>query len=376
MQADVVIIGGGIAGVSAAYFLSPHGSVILVERESALGTHSSARTAGQFTVGIHSETMRRLATASRPFLEDPPPGFAPYPILAPRGCLTVARREQSDKLDTLHAYLSDAGADVCGVTGDEAVELFPALRPENAELGVYEADAMDIDVDLLLQSYLKGAKANGARVLTDTSIDAIRRVSGTWQVETSGGVIAGARVLNAAGAWVDDVTVRAGLDPIGLTPCRRTAFTFAAPGGVDVSHWPHVSNLDYQWYVHPERHSLMGSLAETIPTEPGDVYPEDIDVAQAIHNIEQDTSFRIARPIGVWAGLRSFVADKSPVLGTRPDAAGFYWLAGHGGCGVLSSPALGRAAAALLTEGKLPADQRDLGLTPDALSPCRPSLLA
>ncbi|MFC3051842.1 NAD(P)/FAD-dependent oxidoreductase [Kordiimonas pumila] len=374
MQADIIIVGGGIAGISAAYFISKYASVVVVERETAIGTHSSSRTAGQFTVGIYADTMRRLAKASRSFLETPPAGFADYPLLSPRGCLTVGRRDQQDKLDKLYDYLDEAGAALRRVSGEEALSLFPALRPENVHCGVYEENAMDIDVDLLLQSYAKGAKANGAKILTNIQVNSIRRTSGKWAVETPDEAISAPLLLNASGAWTDEVGKLAGLPPIGLTPCRRTAFTFASPDNQDVSQWPHVSNADYKWYLHPESHGFMGSPVDTVPTPPSDVYPDDMDVAQGIYNIEQDTIFQIRRPTGTWAGLRSFMADKNPVLGTRPDAEGFYWLAGHGGCGVLTSPALGQAAASLLLNSDLPEEQKSLGISVAALAPDRASL--
>jgi D-arginine dehydrogenase len=373
MQADITIIGGGMAGVSAAYFLSQGAAVVLLEREEALGLHSSGRSSEQFTVGIGADTMRRLAQASRSFLETPPAGFAPLPLLAPRGCLTVGRADQQASLQRLHDRLTGVGAQARYVDRAEALQLFPTLRADKFDSGVFEPGAMDIDVNTLLQSYLRGAKANGAKVLTNATVNTIERKSGKWLVTTPAGDISSSMVLNAAGAWVDEITQLAGLAPIGLTPHRRTAFTFL-PTGVDASRWPHVSNVDYHWYVGPRGDSLVGSLADAVPVPPGDVYPDDLDVAQGIENIEQDTTFEIGRPLSKWAGLRNFVADKNPVCGTRPNANGFYWLAGQGGCGILTSPALGQAAAALMLGRELPDAQRALGITPDDLAPNRKGL--
>lgn len=374
MQTDVIVIGGGIAGASAAYFLSGFGSVALVEREEHFGYHSSGRTAAQFTVGITAETMRRLAQASRSFLENPPQGFAEEPILTLRGCLTVARAGQEAPLVRLRRHLESVGARAEDLSQAEALALFPALIPENVAAGVYEPDAMDIDVNALLQGYLRGAKGNGASLLTKTGITAITRAGGLWTVSLGDSEIHAPLLLNAAGAWVDQVTQLAGFAPLGVVPHRRTAFTFAAPAGLDTSKWPHVSNVDHQWYVKPEPGCLMGSLADAAPTEPGDAYPDDIDVAQAIYNIEQDTSFRIGRPLSQWAGLRNFVADKNPVAGTRPDAEGFFWVAGQGGCGVLTSPAMGQAIAAIMTGRDLPDGLREFGISVADLSPMRATL--
>ncbi|MGE7469352.1 NAD(P)/FAD-dependent oxidoreductase [Bosea sp. NPDC003192] len=374
MRVDVIIIGGGIAGASAAYFLSRHGSVALIEREEQAGYHSSGRSAAQFTVGITAPTMRRMAQASRAFLETPPAGFCTYPITTPRSCLTVAAVGQEDRLARLEERILSVGARAERLDGPSALALFPALRPEKIHAGVNEPDAMDIDVDVLLQGYLRGAKANGATVVLKAGVDVILRGAAGWTVAWPGGEVQAPLLVNAAGAWADEVAGMAGIAPLGIVPKRRTAFTFAHRPDVDARAWPHVSNVDYRWYVKPEPGCLMGSLADATPTAPGDAYADDLDVAQAIDNIEQDTSFRIGRPLSQWAGLRSFVADAEPVAGMRPQEPGFFWLVGQGGCGILTSPAVGEATAALLAGRDLPAAMTELGVTAGDLSPARNSL--
>jgi D-arginine dehydrogenase len=185
MQADITIIGGGMAGASAAYFLSRGAAVVLLEREEALGLHSSGRSSEQFTVGIGADTMRRLGQASRSFFENPPTGFAPLPLLAPRGCLTVGRTDQQASLQRLHDRLTGVGAEARHVDRNEVLRLFPALRAEKFDSGVFEPGAMDIDVNTLLQAYLRGAKASGAKVLTNANVEAIERRAGKWLVRTS-----------------------------------------------------------------------------------------------------------------------------------------------------------------------------------------------
>ncbi len=363
-----------MAGASAAYFLSRHGSVALIEREEQAGYHSSGRSAAQFTVGITAPTMRRMAQASRAFLEEPPAGFCAHPIMTPRGCLTVAAAGQEDRLARLEERILSVGARAERLDGPAALSLFPALRPEKVQAGVNEPDAMDIDVDMLLQGYLRGARANGAMIVLKAGVDTIRRDAVGWTVAWPGGEVQAPLLVNAAGAWADEIAGMADIAPIGIVPKRRTAFTFAHQPDYDARAWPHVSTVDYRWYVKPEPGCLMGSLADATPVEPGDAYADDLDVAQAIDNIEQDTSFRIGRPLSQWAGLRSFVADAEPVAGARPGEPGFFWLVGQGGCGILTSPAMGQAMAALLAGRDLPAAMTELGVTAGDLSPARNSL--
>ncbi|KRE09723.1 FAD-dependent oxidoreductase [Bosea sp. Root381] len=374
MRVDVAIVGGGIAGASAAYFLAKHGSVALIEREQHFSYHSSGRTAAQFTVGIGAPTMRRMAQASRAFLEAPPEGFAEQPILTPRGCLTVGRSEQAATLHRLEEHLASVGAQARRLSRDEALALFPALRAERIDAGVYEPDAMDIDVDVLLQGYLRGARAAGAHLFTRADVQTIMRADGRWRLSWNGGEIEAEVLVNAAGGWTDAVAATAGLAPLGVVPHRRTAFTFALQTEFDARDWPHVGTVDYDWYVKPEPGCLMGSLADAVPVAPFDAYPEDIDVAQAIENIERDTRLRVGRPLSQWAGLRSFVRDRNPVAGMRREAPGFFWLAGQGGCGILTSPAMGQAIAALVAGKPLPDPIKQLGVAEADLSPERESL--
>jgi D-arginine dehydrogenase len=377
LRSDFIIVGGGISGASAAYFLSQLGSVVLVEQEDHFAAHSSGRSAGQYTVGITSRPMRALAAASRAFLALPPPGFAEVPLITQRGSLTVGRRDQYGVLKRLQEHILQSGGKADRVDRDQALALFPALAPDTFDDGVYEVDAQDIDVDALLQGYLKGARRNGATLLTGARVVAILRRGGRWIIETAGRVTCSAPVLvNAAGGWVDTIAALAGVTPIGIVPYKRTAFTFPLLPGSMGAEWPHVCHADYDWYVKPERGCFIGSPADAIPVAPGDVYPDDVDVAQGIHNIEQGTTLRVHRPLNAWAGLRSYVRDRNPVCGALPDSPGFIWLAGQGGCGVLASPAIGQAVAGIVQNKPLPEPLAALGLTAEELSPARLTLRA
>lgn len=374
MRTDFVIIGGGIAGAAAAYFLSTTGSVALLEQEAHFGTHSSGRSAGQYTVGITADRMRGLAAASRAFLSAPPAGFTDGPLITPRGSLTVGNRDQRPALDRLHGRIVEADGTAEWLDRDGVLAQFPALRPDGIDIGVLEADAQDIDVDRLLQAYLRGARRNGATLATTAGVQAIRREAGAWSVETPEQRWQATVLINAAGGWVDMVAAMAGIAPVGIVPYKRTAFTFPLlPDRVGAT-WPHVCNTDYKWYVKPEHGCFMGSPADAVPVAPGEVYADDIDVATAIHAIEHDTSLRIGRPISSWAGMRSYVRDREPVCGGRADSPDFIWMAGQGGCGVLTSPALGQAVAALASGRPLPDALTDRGVTAAGLSPDRPGI--
>jgi len=374
MQVDFAIVGGGISGAAAAYFLSQSGKVALIEQEPHFGFHSSGRTAGQFTVGISADQMRAMAAASRAFFQAPPAGFADLPLIEQRGSLTLGRHSQKPVLDKLHERIGQAGGNAEWVDRKQAMALFPALIADAFDLGVHETDAQDIDVNTLLQGYLKGAKRNGAALATNTPVQSIERQEGGWRIRTQHEDYHAAVLVNASGGWADTIARMAGVSPIGITPYKRTAFTFPLLPGSDGAHWPHVCNADYQWYVKPEHGCFMGSPADAQPVAPGEVYPDELDVAQGIYNIERETTLRVPRPISTWAGVRSYVRDRNPVCGASAEHPGFIWYAALGGCGVLTSPAMGQAVAALAQGHALPDALRELGLTPEALAPDRASL--
>jgi D-arginine dehydrogenase len=370
MTPDVIIIGGGVAGLSAACFLSEFAQVTLLEREPALATQASARTAGQFTTGISADLMRAMAAASRSFFQAPPPGFCEQALVTPRGCLTVGREEHRPVLDRLMARLQEAGADCRIVDRQNALALFPALRSERVHSGVLEADAMDIDVDLLLQSYRKAASANGARFFCTSEVTSIQRIAGTWQV-TAGDLTVSAPVLvNAAGAWADRVADLAGVPGLGLKAFRRSAFTFPLHRS-EAGAWPHVTTTDYSWYVHPQPHGFTASPAEADAADPGDVYADDFRLAEAIHHIGIDTDLTVHRPSASWAGLRTFAPDRNPVCGGFADHPGYFVSAGQGGCGVLTSPVMGQALAAVVQGADLPGNLAASGITVEQLAPAR-----
>ena len=369
-HADFVVIGAGIAGASAAYRLARHGKVVVLEREWAAGYHTTGRSAALFTESFEIGVVRRLAMASRSFFEQPPEGFTSVALLAPLPFLFIGREDQ---LGSLNAAL-EADRDIPGVSrvgSEEARTLCPALRPGYAVGGIYEAGAKSLDVDALLQGFLRGVRATGGIVRFGAPVTSIDREGGGWSIATGCERISAGLVVNAAGAWADQIGSMAGAPPIGLVPMRRTAFTFPAPPGHDPGSWPVVCDIDEAFYFKPEAKQLMGSPAEETPMEPHDVRPEEIDVALAIERIEAATTMRIRHVSSTWAGLRSFVADRRPVVGMDPDLPGFFWLAGQGGFGIMTSPAISRAVEGLIVDGRLSAELRALELNPEELGPAR-----
>ena len=370
-QADFVIIGGGIAGASVGYFLAPHGRVVLLERESQPGYHSTGRSAALFLESYGTAQVRALTRASRAFLDTPPPGFSEHPVLAPRGCLLVAAPGQEQELEAHWDLLRAMTPHARRLTPAEALERVPVLRPERVVGAVLEPDAMDMDVHAIHQGYLRGLRRAGGTVVCDAEVTALSRNAQGWHVLTRAGDWRAPVVINAAGAWCDVIAALAGVAPVGLQPKRRSAFTFAPPPGLDVRHWPCLISADESWYLKQDAGMLLGSPANADPVPPQDVQPEEMDIALAVDRIERMTTLQIRRPARTWAGLRSFVADGDLVGGFDPAAPGFFWLAAQGGYGIQTSPAMGEACAALARGLPLPQHIAQFGLTEAMLGPGR-----
>jgi D-arginine dehydrogenase len=368
---DFIIVGGGIAGASAGYWLAPHARVILLERESQPGYHSTGRSAALFMASYGTPQVRALSLASRDFLEQPPQGFADYPLLSPRGALMVAGPGQEALLDEHWAVMSAVAKTARRLTAAQVRELIPAFRPEKIVGGLLEEDASDMDVHAIHQGYLKGLRRAGGNVVCNARVTALQREGSLWRVEAGGQRYEAPVVLNAAGAWADEVAQLAGLAPIGLQPRRRSAMIFAPPPGVDVSAWPMAIGVTEDWYFKADAGMLLGSPANADPVDPQDVQPEEFDIALAIHRIEEMTTLTIRRPTRTWAGLRSFVADGDLVGGFDAKAPGFFWVAAQGGYGIQTSAAMGEACAALARGLPMPERIAAFGLTPAMLSPAR-----
>ena len=372
-ECDVLIIGAGIAGASLAWRLARAGrSVLLLEREAQPGTHSTGRSAAMFMESYGPPGVRALTRASRAFYLHPPPGFAEQPLLHPRAALFVATPAQHAELTALRDELAASGTRLPLLNAEQIAKAAPALKPGLFDQALLDADGYDIDVDALLQGFLRGARQAGARLLTGTEPARAERTADGWRVGLVNGEPARARtVVNAAGAWADEVAALFGAAPIGIEPRRRSAFTFRPPEGLDVSAWPMVSAVDETWYFKPDAGQLLGSPANADPVAPHDVQPEELDIALGIHAIQEASTLEIRRPTATWAGLRSFVRDGEIVIGFDADCPGFFWLAGQGGYGIQSAAGASLLAASLIEGGALPDELARHGVDPAVVAPSR-----
>ncbi len=370
-QAEFLVVGAGIAGASLAYELAGHGSVLLLEREAHPGYHTTGRSAAVFSETYGNEVIRALSVASRPFFATPPSGFADYPLWAPRPVLFIGRSDQVVQLDDWYQGAQRLVSGIRRIDAAEAARLLPALRAGYAAGGVLEPDAADLDVNEIHRGFLRAAKRRGAEMLCDAEVGRVVRSGGVWLVDSRRGQHRARVLVDAAGAWGDELAALAGAAPVGLQPNRRTAMVFPVPDGFDVRGWPVVIDIDEQFYFKPEAGKLLGSPADETPSAPCDAQPEELDVAIAVSRIEGALSFPIGRIDRKWAGLRSFVADRTPVVGFDARLEDFFWLIGQGGYGIQTAPAMGRLAASLIVSGGLPADIAGLGVEPQKLSASR-----
>jgi D-arginine dehydrogenase len=368
---DFIVVGAGIAGASAAYELAKIGRTLVLERESQPGYHTTGRSAAVFSEIYGNATIRGLTVGSRKFFESPPPGFADYPLWKPRPSAMIARGDQIEKLRRAYDEWARLVPSVRLLEVDEASGLMPMLKPDYLAGAVLEPEAQDLDVNEIHRGFLRGATRTGTKLVCNAEVLQLSRRGTAWRVRTKTDEFGGDIIVNASGAWGDELAALAGARPLGLKPKRRTAFLFdpAPPQGVD--DWPIVIDVDEQFYFKPDAGRLLGSPADETVSPPCDAQPEEIDVAIAVDRIEQAARFRVERLVRKWAGLRSFVADKSPVVGLDPDVPGFFWLVAQGGYGIQTSPAMGRVVAAVIHSGDVPEDLKVLGVDASALSPAR-----
>ena len=368
---DVAIIGGGIAGLSLAWFLAPHRSVAVLERETALGYHSTGRSAAEFVLRYNPPEICALAAIAKHFFDNPPEGFSDIPLLKQRGGVTIASAEKAARLEELFRSELAFTPELEQLDPEALLARVPILRPGYVAAAFYDPNFWDIEVESLLQGYVKGARRSGADILERHSVLSARHDGNGWTIETPTGAMRAKIVVNAAGGWADATAEIFGVAPLGIVPHRRTAITVDLPEGMDLSAMPEINEIDEDFYMKPDAGRLLASPADATPCEACDVQPEEIDIAWAAHYVGEATTLPVRRIAKSWAGLRSFSPDRLPAIGFDRDRPDFFWLAGQGGYGILTSPALGAMAARLLT-GERPTEEfASAGLDPRQFDPSR-----
>lgn len=354
MRKRVGVVGGGIAGASAAYHLLKADrslEIILVEAEDQLGYHTTGRSAALLLENDGTESTRSIVQASVDFLLNPPEGLTENVFVRPRDVMHIATFEQSASVDRFLEENSNGRIPTKEISKSEAKKRFPALREEGLDRVVVDEGAGDIDVHCLHQAYLNYFRKNGGQIKPSTRIDSATRNGDHWNLETKMGDIPVDLIVNAAGAWGDQVATRAGVEPVGLQPRRRTAFTVNS-SEPNIQKWGMIADIDLQFYCKPDGQQLLCSLAEENPSEPCDAKHDEADVALAIERINAATTLDIRSVQTAWTGLRTFAPDRSMVIGPDTNDDSFFWCVGQGGTGIMTSPGVGRLLADLFTAGK------------------------
>ncbi len=342
---DALVVGAGIAGATAAAHLAADRRVALIEAEDAAGYHSTGRSAAMWIQNYGPATARLMTGLSRPFFEAPPDGFAEVPLILHRPVLFLAPEEQ---MEQFRAMLS-AGLGLAEIPPAAAAAMVPALRPGWVHGAATERDAFDIDVAALHQGFLRQLRVRGGVLALRSRAGRIERSGGRWQVTVTGGDVFAAPVLvNAAGAWGDEVARLAGVAPLGLQPKRRTG-VIIDPAPWAVADWPMINDVGHTWYARPEaRTRMMVSPADETDLAPQDVQPDELDIALAIDRMQQALAIEVRRVERAWAGLRTFTPDRELAIGRDGAAEGYFWSVGQGGYGIQTSPAAGRLVADLV----------------------------
>lgn len=364
VSTDVAIVGAGIAGTGLAADLAGDFDVVILEQESRPGYHSTGRSAAIFIQNYGNAVIRGLSRASAPLFHGADRAVFPTPLLTQRGILHIA---DEAGLAAFHE-LVDGAEGMRVLTPAEALEMVPVLRPERLKAAAYEHDAQDIDVDALHQGFQRKARAGGAKLLTEAPLTQATRENGAWTIATPKATVRAKILVDAAGAWADTVAKLSGVAPLGIQPMRRSMAVLPAPDGRDVHRWPLFGDAAESWYAKPDAGRLLVSPSEEIPVDPHDAFVDDMVLAEGLFRFEEAVDWPVTRVERSWAGLRSFAPDRTPVAGFDPSAEGFFWLAGQGGYGIQTSPALSMLAGRLIRRATPPAELEAL-VAP--LSPAR-----
>lgn len=364
---DIIVIGGGIAGASVAAHLAETKRVAILEMEERAGYHTTGRSAASYEPNYGPPPMLAFTRASDHFFREPPKGFADAELLTQRDSLFLMPEGQEDHAEALLSL----GAGLAEISVRAAQESFPVLRSDYARRVFLDPNTGDLDVDLIHRGYLKLFKARSGTLLVAHQVRGLLHRGGIWQLATDHGIFASPIVVNAAGAWGDVIAKLGGVKPMGLVPKRRSVGIIAMDGVEDFMDWPVVSDVAETWYCKPQSGKLIVSSADATPVEPHDAYADDLAIAEGVERLMTATTLEVGRVGHSWGGLRTFAPDGNPVVGYDPTTEGFFWLAGQGGYGIQSAPALSETAAALIFDKQLPASVVGHGLDLSQITPRR-----
>ena len=366
IEADIIVIGAGIVGASSAAVLSETKSVVILDMEARAGYHTTGRSAALFTENYGTPAIKILTRASRDFFENPPKGFCEFPLLTPRGIIHMAR---ADQLESVKNFLA-IHPDVVELSESELHARIPHLKSGRIVAGLLEADAADIDVNALHTGYLRQAKNNGAELHLNQAVTSLAYKDGFWEVTTGKMQLRAPIIVNAAGAWVDEIAKMAGVAPIGIRPLKRTAAVVQYDKPID-RDMCFLNDIDENWYCKPEGSHLFISPEDEQPSAPCDAWADDMDIAAVIEAITEVLDLEPVKVESSWAGLRSFTADGDFVVGFAEDVPGFFWLAGQGGYGIQTAPAVAALSATLILNAPVPDFLAQQGLDFQPFSPTR-----
>ncbi|MEY4900425.1 MAG: hypothetical protein RI895_847 [Actinomycetota bacterium] len=371
---DAIVIGGGIAGASIGYELSTDRSVCMLEMEDALAFHTTGRSAATFLEALGTDQIRGLTTGSRAFLENPPEMIESAP-LSPLPLLMYAKHGRSAAIKDFYEAVNRWVPNSSLLDASQVISYCPVMREDHVESGFYDPNAMELDVQAIHQGYVRGFRTNGGEIKRSEKVISLSREAGIWKIGTSAGNTYNAPiVINATGAWGDEVAKLAGVTQCGLVPKVRTIFMVNSPSGEETKDLPIVGDIDGAYYFKPEGNQFLVLPMDQTPSAPCDASPDELEIARALDELNEATTINAKSVNSTWGGLRTFVADENPVIGFDPEAEGFFWMVGQGGYGIQTSPAVARLSAALVRQQGVPEDLISRGVQASALAPGRATL--
>ncbi len=372
LETDFLIVGAGIAGASIAYRLAPSARVTLIDMEEQAGYHTTGRSAAFYAETYGGPLIQPFTSASKSFFHKPPCGFSDVPLISELGAIHVFHEGQENEAEALYASLCCALPNVRMLSCADVMAFLPQLREEYVAGGIYDPDCSSLDVAALHQGFLRSAKNDGAKLIAGAPLERATVEGGRWHVKTAGGDIWARTIINAAGAWADEVARCCDVMPLGLQPLRRTVVTIDKPDGLPFEKGsPIVMPVGEEYYFKPEGNGYLLSPGDEVLMPPCDVQPEHEDVALAVHQFEQATGATVRRVEAKWAGLRTFAKDRAPVIGFASDTEQFFWSVGQGGFGIQTAPAWSELAAALLLNKDVPESLSGFGVEAAAYAPAR-----